>query len=139
VALSLKDVRVGAIAYLDHIALRAHPEVDDGGSNINRDGPFLCVQVAGGRACWIPLTTQFRQERLAIKAEWRKDGSPKFKASDLYVNDGLYTFLGPIEAFVQAGANETPFMAFRRPSVAPAGVTAVLAEITAQGGPLLEQ
>ncbi len=136
-ALSARDIRVGAIAYLDHVALREHAQVDHGGTNINRDGPFLCVQVVGLDACWIPLTTQSREERLHIKQEWRHDGSPKFRTAELYVNDGLNTFLGPIQAFVEAGANEIAFIRFRRPSVSPTGVAAVIAEIEAQGGPLL--
>jgi hypothetical protein len=136
--LTLREIRAGAVAYLDYVELRENPEVDHGDTNINRDGPFLCVQVVGDRSCWIPLTTQHRLERLLIDKKWRQGGSPKFRATDLYVNDGLNTFVGPTAAFVAAGRTEIPFTAFPRPSVQTAGVEAVLAEIKKQGGPLVQ-
>jgi hypothetical protein len=135
--LHLREVKVGAVAFLDYVALREDPAVDDGGTNINRDGPFLCVQVIGDKSCWIPLTTQARPERLLIDKKWRQGGSAKFKATDLYVNDGLNTFVGPTASFVAAGKDEIPFIAHPRPSVRTAGVTAVIEEIKKQGGPLV--
>ena len=134
--LNPREVKVGAVAYLDYVALREDPLVDDGGTNINRDGPFLCVQVVGDRSCWIPLTTQARPERLLIDKKWRQGGSAKFRATDLYLNDGLNTFVGPTTSFVAAGKDEIAFSAFPRPSVRSAGVSAVIAEINKQGGPL---
>jgi len=134
--LTFREVRAGVIAYLDYLILREHPEVDHGDSNINRDGPFLCVQVYQERSCWIPITTQFREERLLIKREWRSGGSPKFRSAELYVNDGLNTFVGPTSAFVEAGQAEIRFTTHQRPSVSAAGLAAVIAEIHKQGGPL---
>jgi hypothetical protein len=137
--LAHREVRPGTVAYLDYVELREHPEVDHGDTNINRDGPFLCVQVVGDFSCWIPLTTQHRPERILIDKKWRQGGSPKFRATDLYVNDGLNTFVGPTSAFVAAGRAEIPFTAFQRPSVRTAGVEAVIAEIKRQGGPMVQE
>ena len=134
--LSRPEIKAGAVAYLDYVVLRENPEVDHGDTSINRDGPFLCVQIVGDRSCWIPLTTQHRPERLLIEKKWRQGGSPTFKATELYVNDGLNTFVGPTAAFVAAGKSEIPFAAFPRPSVRSAGIAAVIAEINKQGGPL---
>lgn len=135
--LSPSEVRPGAVAYLDYVALREDPLVDDGGTNINRDGPFMCVQAVGDRSCWIPLTSQARPERLPIQKKWRQGGSTKFRAADLYVNDGLNTFVGPTASFVAASKEEIAFTAFPRPSIRVAGVAAVIAEINRQGGPMV--
>lgn len=83
--LALRDIKFGAIAYLDYVVLREDPQVNHGGTRINRDGPFLCVQVLGDRSCWVPLTTQHRQERLLVERKGREAGSQKFRATDLYL------------------------------------------------------
>ena len=136
-ALRLEDIFVGAVAYFDDQLLLAEVEIDGGGTTLDRPGPFACVQVKGSSSVWIPITGESRLERLLIKAEWRQHGSDKWKEDDQFVNDGLNTFLGPNDAFVRAGAKESPFKMYRRPRISSEGVVAILEEIDKQGGPLL--
>lgn len=136
-ALRLEDVFVGAVAYFDDELLMAETEIDGGDTSIDRPGPFVCVQVQGISSVWIPITGEFRPERLPIKAEWRLHGSDKWKEDDQYLGDGLNTFLGPNIAFVRAGAKESPFKIYRRPRISKDGVGAILEEIEKQGGPLI--
>lgn len=136
-ALRLADIFVGAVAYFDDELLRGESEIDGGDATIDRPGPLVCVQVKGSSSVWIPITGEFRPERLLLKAEWRLHGSDKWKKDDQFVNDGLNTFLGPNDAFVRAGAKESPFKMYRRPSISKEGVAAILEEIDKQDGPLL--
>ena len=136
-ALRLADIRTGSLAYLDHALLLQEPDVHKGSTTIDRPGPFLCLQVKDSQSTWIPLTSEWRAERLAIDPKWRKEGSQLWKTQDQYVIDGLNTFIGPNEAFVRAGAGENPFKMYRRPYIVQAGVDAAIAEVVAQGGKLL--
>jgi hypothetical protein len=136
-ALRLQDIRVGAVAYLDHKTLLGEPDLHKGSDTIDRPGPFVCVQVKGKLSAWAPLTGEHRPERLLIDSKWRRDGSDYWQTHDQYLSDGLNTWVGPSEAFVRAGAKETPFKMYRRPSVTSAGIKAILAEIERQGGKLL--
>jgi hypothetical protein len=136
-ALRVEDIFVGAVAFFDDELLLAETEIDSGGTAIDRPGPFVCVQVKDRSSVWIPVTGEFRPERLLIKPEWRQHGSDKWREDDQFVNDGLNTFLGPNEAFLRAGAKETPFNIYKRPRIKKQGIAAILEEIDKQGGPLL--
>jgi hypothetical protein len=136
-ALRLQDIGLGVVAYFDDKLLLAEKSIDNGGSNLNRPGPFVCVQMKDGASAWCPITGEFRPERLPLKKQWRRFGSDKWKEDDQYLNDGLNTFVGPNEAFVRAGAKEVPFTQYRRPRVSADGVAAMLEEVRKQGGLLL--
>jgi hypothetical protein len=133
----MSEVVVGNIAYFDHQLLIDDQFIDCGDLSINRPGPFVCVEVKGDDSVWCAITTQFKRERLFIDQAWRQDGSPLWHSSDQYLQDGLKTYFGPSTSFVVCAQNEMPFQPHLRPKISQAGVQAILAEINAQGGPLL--
>jgi hypothetical protein len=134
--LSKQEIEPGAVAYYDSDLVLNDDRISDAGLPL-RDGPLICVQSVNGRSVWCPLTTQFRPERLLIRAEWRLKGSQKWREDDIYLNDGANTFVGPDEAFVAAAANEIPFTVIDRPRVSMAGVEAIIVEIKNRAGKLL--
>lgn len=101
-ALRLADIRVGAVAFLDHKVLLAEPGLHKGSDTIDRPGPFVCLQIKGKLSAWAPITSEHRPERLFIQEAWRRDGSDTWKTTDQYLTDGLNTWVGPNEAFVRA-------------------------------------
>ncbi len=135
--LLLEDVKLGAIAYFDHHVLLADPDIDRDDDGLNRPGPFVCVQIDGDKSVWSAVTSEHRHERLLLQTQWRQNGSPQWRSINQYLVDGLGTYIGPTASFIRAAAAETPFVQYPRPSLTLDGVTAVLAEIEKQGGPLL--
>lgn len=131
------EVVPGAVAYFDHTVLLAAPDLDRNDDGLNRPGPFVCVQVHGDRSVWCAITTECRPERLSITSEFRLRGSLGWQRREQYLVDGLNTYLAPTSVFLRAAAAEKLFEPYLRPHVSPAGVQAILAEIDAQGGPLL--
>ena len=136
-AVTLRDIRTGSLAYFDHELLLAQPDIEHANLGLDRPGPFVCVQVKDGKSVWSPLTQDFRPERLAIDPKWRREGSTVWREQDQYLNDGRNTFAGPNEAFVRAGAKELPFRGYRRPYITAEGVQAILEEISNRNGALL--
>lgn len=96
-----------------------------------RDGPLVCFQQVGNKSAWTAVTTQFRRERLEIKAEWRSGGSLAWRENDQFAT----TYVGPADAFVWAASEELPFEV--RPAVSALGVAAIIAEVRRRGGALL--
>jgi hypothetical protein len=134
--LRAEDIAAGAVAYFDVGTLNADEDVSRPAFPTTRNGPFVCYQQVGNQSVWTPITTQFRRERLEIKAEWRSGGSPAWRENDQFVNDGATTYGGPADAFVWAASDEAPFDV--RPAVTEPGVAAIVAEVRQRGGTLLE-
>lgn len=136
-ALRSTDIFVGSVAYFDDELLLSEEDIDAGDSEVDRPGPFVCVQTKGASSVWIAMTGESRPERLFVDPKWRMYGSDKWRQDGQYINDGLCTCLGPNEAFVRAGSKEAPFNKYRRPRISDEGIAAILLEIEKQGGPLL--
>ena len=137
-ALRLGEIRVGSLAYFDHKLLLAEADVRHIASGLDRPGPFVCIQKEGDRSVWTPITQDHRPERLVIDPKWRRQGSDAWQKGDQYLNDGRNTFVGLNDAFVRAGAKETPFVRYKRPYITAEGVSAILAEVKARNGELLK-
>jgi hypothetical protein len=73
---------------------------------ISRPGPFVCVSVDGEVSEWMPITTEERSERLAIRREWCSGGHPQWLRVAQYLNDGANVWRGPHEAFIEASRKE---------------------------------
>lgn len=131
------EIVVGNVAYFDDQLLVADQFIDCGDQKIDRPGPYVCVQVKGLDSVWCGITTAARKERLFIDIAWRIDGSPGWRQKPQYLHDGLATFFGPNSSFIACAAAEQPFAPFLRPKVSAVGIAAILAEIAAQGGPML--
>lgn len=136
--LTESEVVVGNVAYFDHEVLIREPEIDRDDDNINRPGPFVCVQVKDSDSVWCAITTEWKFKRLMIEPAWRTGGTPKWRSDPQYLNDGLSTYLGSTKAFLRAAAAERSFAPFVRPGISAAGIVAILEEIERQGGPLLD-
>ncbi|WP_041942894.1 hypothetical protein [Variovorax paradoxus] len=131
------EIVVGNVAYFDHQLLIADQFIDCGDMEIDRPGPYVCVQTKGLNSVWCGITTAHRRERLFIEVGWRVDGSPGWQQKSQFLHDGLATFFGPNSSFIACAAAERPFAPYTRPRISEAGIAAILAEIDAQGGPLL--
>jgi len=97
----------------------------------------VCFEPIEGRSAWAPISTQYRNERLAIDAAWRYDGAGQWLTSDQYLNDGATTYTGPDAAFVAAAVGQDRFTATTRPKVRAAGIAAIVAEVRNRGGSML--
>lgn len=135
--LLLAEVVVGNVAYFDDQLLIADRFIDCGDLEIDRRGPFVCVQAKGTDSVWSGITTTKRRERLFIQSAWRIDGSEVWRSTNQYLTDGLGTFFGPNTSFIACAIHELPFAPNLRPKINAAGIIAILKEIDAQGGPVL--
>lgn len=136
-ALTIRDIRVGSLAYFDHAVLLSEKGIKHANLGLDRPGPFVCVEHKDGRSTWTPLTGDHRPERLPIDPKWRREGSKLWKEADQFLNDGRNTFVGPDEAFIRAGAKENPFEKYKRPYITAEGVNAIIKEIQSRRGNLL--
>jgi len=132
------EVVVGNVAYFDHEVLLQEPDIDRDDDQLDRSGPFVCVQVKDMHSVWCAITTEPNPKRLSIETAWRIGGAPGWRSHPQYLNDGLSTYLGPTEAFLRAAAGEKPFKPYSRPAISNDGMAAILEEIDKQGGPLLD-
>jgi hypothetical protein len=134
----LEEVEPGIVAYFDHAVLLREVDIDRDDDGIDRPGPFVCIQVVGDKSVWGAVTSEWSRPRLLLKPEWRQDGNPRWTGRPQYLNDGLSTYVGPTAAFLRAASAEQPFTPFLRPRVTAPGISAIIAEVNRQGGPLLE-
>ncbi len=131
-----QEIVPGAVAILETEPLFSDPRVVRADDNSPfRSGPFLCVGVKDGLCAWLTLTTQVdrRGLRLLLRPEWLLEGSETWRKSTQLINDARKPFIGPLDVFVTAGANELPHQPHNRPQVAPAGVAAAIAEMRRYG------
>ena len=96
-----------------------------------RPGPFVCVSVSDEESQWVPITTEHRHERTAIRSEWRSGGHPQWLRDDQYLSDGANVWRGPVEAFIAASHLELTHDATRA-WVNEAGLEAIAGAIEAQ-------
>jgi len=137
-ALTLKEVQPGIVAYFDVSVLNGSQTVRKPASPTSRNGPFVCFAVVGDCSAWAPISKEYRSERVEIKKQWRLAGGGAWKKSDQYLNDGSTTYVGPSKAFVEAAAVVDTYNASGRPRVAPDGVAAIIAEVRSRNGNRLE-
>lgn len=138
--LAKQEIVPGAVAILDAPMLLADNRVvhDRSGGSF-RAGPFLCVQVLDDTCLWLHVTRQKDERgiRLKLQAAWRLEGSPTWSNRAQYISDARKPFIGPLDSFVAAGANELPHQPHSRPSISPAGLAAVVAEMQRYGAKTL--
>jgi hypothetical protein len=131
--LSIDEIAVGLVAFLDQDQLNRDPEIRKGLPQ--RYGclrPFVCVWSERGNSQWLPLTTQMRPERLRIERLWRSGGEVGWRIGDEhYLNDGCNVYTGPDSRFVAASHRERT-TARSRARIATAGIAAILAEVERQ-------
>lgn len=130
------EIVPGAVAILETAPLFSDARVVRSMENSPfRSGPFLCVAATEGQCVWLTLTTQRdpRGLRLLLRPEWLLEGSNVWHQSTQFINDARQPFLGPLEVFVSAGANELPHQPHKRPHVSLEGVAAAIAEMRKYG------
>lgn len=127
-------IRPGMVAYFDASVLNADPSVRSPRSPTTRSEPSVCFQVSGSTSAWAPITTTFRPERLAIRAEWRVDGGGDWISKDQYLNDGATAYVGANRVFTRASLAQDNCTDESRPCTADAGVAATPAEVRKHAG-----
>lgn len=135
-ALRKGDISLGAVAYLDYAKIIGNPDIQQIDSNLDRDGPFVCIQWTPVQCTWTIITKVHRDERLLLQKDWKLNGSDGWRNDAQYLCDGRNTFIGTHAAFVAAGAGELP-MPYRRPKLRKDGLDAILERVKARGGALL--
>lgn len=142
--LTANEITPCCIAYIDPAILVADESVTitgrkrrlpDGSVNVSpttRTGPFICTALDGQTCTWTPVTTQFREERVRLKAEWIRNGYGSLGIGSNYLLDGAHSFQGPVEAFVRAGSQEAPFETGQRPVLTAEGLAAIHDEMKRQ-------
>ncbi len=136
-SLTNAEIKAGVVAYFDVAKLNADPAVSKPQSLATRNGPFVCFATNDQSSAWVEVSTQYRDERLPIKDEWRKSGSGAWKTKPQYFNDGKSSYADPKASFVAAAVGVDNFTAANRPRVTDDGVAAILAEVIVRDGPLI--
>jgi len=136
--LTSAQIKVGVVAYLEVGVLHADNQIKQPPSPAPRDGPFVCFATSGQLSAWTEISTQAKDGRLELKAEWRKSGAGSWLTDAQYINDGRTTYIGPKSSFVAASQSKDKFQAQSRPRVTLEGVAAVVQAVRARGGNTLE-
>lgn len=132
--LRLCDIKPGAVAYLDGIALGMdrrvwHPIM---GTIPGIPHPFVCIAAENGNSIWLSLTSSQsavqRFQRLHVPTDWRFGGSSGWVSRPQFVHDARAPFCGPDDAFVKASEDEVIF-GMSRPGVTETGLTFLIAEV----------
>ncbi|HEX8988151.1 MAG TPA: hypothetical protein VF816_09320 [Rhodocyclaceae bacterium] len=132
------EIAVGIVAYFDpNILTNPGMGITPSNSQLNRAGPFVCVQIEGTQSAWCEITSAYRPERVEILPEWRRGGSWNWNNNAQYINDCRTPYLGPTASFIQAAAAEIDFTTCARPSVTQEGIQVILTQIQLLGGQLL--
>jgi hypothetical protein len=130
--LKKQEIEPGIVAFLGPTVLSADPALcHTQDPPVTRAGPFLCVAAQDGTSSWSPVTTEWRRERLELRAEWRSGGHPQWLKADQYLNDGANLWQGPDEVFVAASYQESTG-AEDRARLSAEGLAAVEREIDVQ-------
>jgi len=90
---------------------------------------FVCVAIAGDgdETCWVPLTSRFREGRLAIEPEWRLGGNYPWRRRQLFLMDAGRWWTGPTSTFVFAAWREAFSELSERAHLTQEGVSAIRA------------
>lgn len=130
--LQSEEIEPGVVAILETAPLLNSSEVKhyESGSTF-RSGPFLCIQVKGNQSAWLSLTSRRdpRGLRLELKPEWRLEGSDVWRETPQFISDARKPFIGPLNIFVAAGANELIHQPHNRPRVSAECVEAAIKEM----------
>jgi hypothetical protein len=137
-ALTIAEIKPGAVAYFDVAVLHADPEVSVTGDPVKRDvtgNQFVCYRVEQNKSYWSPLTATFKFKRTLIKAEWVSNGYGPLGAGKVWLQDGKNTYQGPNQSFMAATATEGPFEV-ARPTLSNEALTEIHLAIKGRGGAL---
>ena len=131
-AIDPDEIEPGLVAFMDPAVFAADGRVSHTKDPpTSRRGPFVCVSVDHEISEWMPITTEARQERLAIRREWRTGGHPQWLGDSQYLNDGANVWRGPLDAFVEASRQDLTERA-NRAWVSIDGLAEIHAEAEAQ-------
>lgn len=133
-ALTIDQIRPGAVAYLDTSILLADPRLHRLETGLFRSGPFVCIEIGAGYTTWLSITSQpgcYRQ-RMEIRPEWRIHGSLTWRGGPSYINDVRNPVRGRDVVFCDASRSEIDFTTIGRPQITPAGLAAIQREISAR-------
>ena len=105
--IDLDEIEPGLVVFIDPAVLAADSRVSHTKDPPTpRPGPLVCVSVDGATSEWMPITTEWRSEPLAIPREWCSGGHPQWLRDAQYLQDGANIWRGPHAVFVAASRQE---------------------------------
>jgi hypothetical protein len=131
-AIGADEIAPGLVVFLDPDVLKAADSVSHTKDPPTaRPGPFVCISADDEVSEWLPITTEARWERRAIRREWCSGGHAQWLRDDQYLNDGANIWRGPPQAFVDASDRELTDRP-NRARIDATGLAEIMDEVAAQ-------